>query len=73
MVLNDGRNENELLDCSMESTGEESTKSIGGGGESILDESVEESGGESRVSFETSFDSKQPKLEPKLVSALSET
>jgi hypothetical protein len=28
---------------------------------------------ESRVSFETSFDSKQPKLEPKLVSALSET
>ena len=28
---------------------------------------------ETRVSFETSFDSKQPKLEPKLVSALSET
>jgi hypothetical protein len=28
---------------------------------------------EPRVSFETSFDSKQPKLEPKLVSALSET
>ncbi len=28
---------------------------------------------EYRVSFETSFDSKQPKLEPKLVSALSET
>ncbi len=27
----------------------------------------------SRVSFETSFDSKQPKLEPKLVSALYET
>jgi hypothetical protein len=27
----------------------------------------------SRVSYETSFDSKQPKLEPKLVSALSET
>ncbi len=27
----------------------------------------------SRVSFETSFESKQPKLEPKLVSALSET
>jgi hypothetical protein len=27
----------------------------------------------SRVSFETSFDSKQPKLESKLVSALSET
>ncbi len=27
----------------------------------------------SRVSFETGFDSKQPKLEPKLVSALSET
>ncbi len=27
----------------------------------------------SRVSFETSFDSKQLKLEPKLVSALSET
>ena len=26
-----------------------------------------------RVSFETSFDSKQPKLEPKLVSLLSET
>jgi hypothetical protein len=26
-----------------------------------------------RVSFETSFDMKQPKLEPKLVSALSET
>ncbi len=26
-----------------------------------------------RVSFETSFDSKQPKLEPKLLSALSET
>jgi hypothetical protein len=26
-----------------------------------------------RVSFETSFDSKQPKLKPKLVSALSET
>jgi hypothetical protein len=26
-----------------------------------------------RVSFETSFDSKQPKLESKLVSALSET
>jgi hypothetical protein len=26
-----------------------------------------------RVSFETSFDSEQPKLEPKLVSALSET
>jgi hypothetical protein len=26
-----------------------------------------------RVSFETSFDLKQPKLEPKLVSALSET
>ncbi len=26
-----------------------------------------------RVSFETSFDSKQPKLEPKLVSAVSET
>jgi hypothetical protein len=25
------------------------------------------------VSFETSFDSKQPKLKPKLVSALSET
>ncbi len=31
VVLNDGRNENELLDCSMESTGEESTKSTGGG------------------------------------------
>ncbi len=29
--------------------------------------------GEGRVSFETSFDSKQPKVEPKLVSALSET
>jgi hypothetical protein len=29
--------------------------------------------GETRVSFETNFDSKQPKLEPKLVSALSET
>jgi hypothetical protein len=29
--------------------------------------------GQSRVSFETSFGSKQPKLEPKLVSALSET
>ena len=29
--------------------------------------------GGGRVSFETSFDSKQPKLEPKLVSALSET
>ncbi len=28
---------------------------------------------ESRVSFETSFDSKQPKLKPKLVSAPSET
>ncbi len=27
----------------------------------------------SRVSFETSFDSKQPQLEPKLVLALSET
>jgi hypothetical protein len=26
-----------------------------------------------RVSFENSFDSKQPKLEPKIVSALSET
>jgi hypothetical protein len=29
--------------------------------------------GASRVSFETSFNSKQPKLKPKLVSALSET
>jgi hypothetical protein len=29
--------------------------------------------GAARVSFETSFDSKQPKLEPKPVSALSET
>ncbi len=29
--------------------------------------------GSDRVSFETSFDSKQPKLEPKPVSALSET
>jgi hypothetical protein len=29
--------------------------------------------GGGRVSFETSFDSKQPKLEPKLVSVLSET
>ncbi len=29
--------------------------------------------GQIRVSFETSFDSKQPKLEPKLVSAQSET
>ncbi len=29
--------------------------------------------GGARVSFENSFDSKQPKLEPKLVSALSET
>jgi hypothetical protein len=28
---------------------------------------------QTRVSFETSFDSKQPKLEPKLVSALFET
>ncbi len=28
---------------------------------------------QTRVSFETSFDSKQPKLELKLVSALSET
>ncbi len=28
---------------------------------------------QTRVSFETNFDSKQPKLEPKLVSALSET
>jgi hypothetical protein len=28
---------------------------------------------QARVPFETSFDSKQPKLEPKLVSALSET
>jgi hypothetical protein len=26
-----------------------------------------------RVSYETNFDSKQPKLEPKLVSTLSET
>jgi hypothetical protein len=31
------------------------------------------SGGPCRVSSETSFDSKQPKLEPKLVSALFET
>ncbi len=31
------------------------------------------SSGKSRVSFVTSFDSKQPKLEPKLVSALFET
>jgi hypothetical protein len=38
---------------------------VGGGGGSKI--------GVSRVSFETSFDSKQPKLEPKLVSALSET
>jgi hypothetical protein len=30
-------------------------------------------GGRARVSFETSFDSKQPKLEPKLISSLSET
>jgi hypothetical protein len=37
---------------------------LGGGGEG---------GRTGRVSFETSFDSKQPKLEPKLVSALSET
>ncbi len=29
-------------------------------------------GAKTRVSFETSFDSKQPKLEPKLVSALTE-
>ncbi len=29
--------------------------------------------GRARVSFETSFDSKHPKLEPKLVSALSKT
>jgi hypothetical protein len=29
--------------------------------------------GTTKVSFETSFDAKQPKLEPKLVSALSET
>jgi hypothetical protein len=28
---------------------------------------------EIRVSYETSFDSKQPKLEPKLVSTLAET
>ncbi len=33
-VLNDGRNENELLDCSMESSGADSSKSTGGGGES---------------------------------------
>ncbi len=32
VVLNDGRNENELLDCSMESSGEDSAKSTGGGG-----------------------------------------
>ncbi len=35
--------------------------------------SIFRAGVTSRVSFETSFDSKQPKLEPKLVSALSET
>ena len=34
---------------------------------------VNSSGASYRVSFENSFDSKQPKLEPKLVSALSET
>jgi hypothetical protein len=35
--------------------------------------SVKMEGLRARVSFETSFDSKQPKLEPKPVSALSET
>jgi hypothetical protein len=36
-------------------------------------ENIQVDRGGSRVSFETSFDSKQPKLEPELVSALSET
>ncbi len=39
---------------------------VGGGGEGSQPMST------ARVSYETSFDSKQPKLEPKLVSALSE-
>ncbi len=38
-----------------------------------ISRTVKRADGHTRVSFETSFDSKQPKLEPKPVSALSET
>jgi hypothetical protein len=43
--LDDRRTENELLDCSMESTGEDPTRSPEKAGESILDDSGDESEG----------------------------
>ncbi len=39
----------------------------------LMYQEIQKGSDATRVSFETSFDSKQPKLEPKLVSALSET
>jgi hypothetical protein len=48
-------------------------REVGGGRREEGRRRREAGGGRSRVSFETSFDSKQPKVEPKLVSALSET
>ncbi len=58
-IVNSARQEGEIGE-----TEERKEGVCGGGGGSCL---------RSRVSFETSFDSKQPKLEPKLVSVLSET
>jgi hypothetical protein len=45
-----------------------------GGGLAMMEEAkLQKSSVKIRVFYETSFDSKQPKLEPKLVSILSET
>jgi hypothetical protein len=59
VVVEDRRTENELLDCSMESTGEDPTRSPGGAGESILDESGEESEGSMDTGEKATMDAAQ--------------
>ena len=59
VVMEDRRTENELLDCSMESTGEDPTRSPGGAGESILDESGEDSEGSMDTGEKATMDAAQ--------------
>ncbi len=59
VVVGDRRTENELLDCSMESTGEDLTRSPGGTGESILDESGDDSEGSMDTGEKAAMDTVQ--------------
>jgi hypothetical protein len=59
VVSEDIRKANELLDCSMESSGEDPSKSPVGSGESILDESGEDSEGSMDTGEKATMDAPQ--------------